>query len=63
MKRYPVIIFALVLFFAETPHILDTLGVIDSSSIGPIGLAAHTVSMLIFSVFIAFRIYGFLRRR
>jgi hypothetical protein len=60
--QFEMFLFALILFLAETPRILDTLlGVINVPSIEIIGLAVHTVSMVILSAFVAFRIYGFLK--
>jgi hypothetical protein len=56
-------IFGIVLFAAESPHILSTLGIIDVSSFEVDGLALHSVSMVILAGLVAYRIRGFLSRK
>jgi hypothetical protein len=56
-------IFAIVLFAAEGPHVLSTLGLINVSSFEVDGLALHSVSMVILAGLVAYRIRGFLSRK
>ena len=53
-------IFGIILFAAESPHVLSTLGLIDVSSFEVDGLALHSVSMVILAGLVAYRIRGFL---
>lgn len=55
------LVFALVLFAAEVPRILGTLGVIDVSAYQDFGLEVHSASMVVLAVFVAYRVYGFRR--
>jgi hypothetical protein len=56
-------IFGIVLFAAESPHILSSMGLIDVSSFEVDGLALHSVSMVILAGLVAYRIRGFLSRK
>jgi hypothetical protein len=56
-------IFGIILFAAESPHILSTLGLIDVSSFEVTGLALHSVPMVILAGLVAYRIQGFLNRK
>ena len=51
----------LVLFVAELPKILWTLGIADFSGIEEVGLEIHSLSMVLLSGFLAWKIYGFLK--
>lgn len=61
--QFQMFLFAAVLFTAEVPRILGTLGVIDVSSFEGVGLEIHSLSMVVLVCFAAFRIYGFLREK
>jgi hypothetical protein len=56
-------IFGIVLFAAESPHILSTMGLINVSSFEVDGLALHSVSMVILAGLVAYRIRGFIERK
>src|ERR1700676_4287714 len=60
--QFEMFLFMLVLAAAETPRILQTLGIIAG---GPffdqIGLEIHSVSMVILAAFVALRTYRFWR--
>ena len=51
----------LVLFVAEAPKILWTLGIADFSGLEVVGLEVHSLSMVLLSGFLAWKIYGFLK--
>ena len=51
----------LIVFAAEVPHILWETGAIDLGWIGDYGLEVHSVSMVLLAVFLAYRIWGFLK--
>ena len=59
--QFQMFLFGLILFISEVPKILGTLGLIDLASIEDIGLALHTVAMVPLSLFVAYRIYRFLK--
>ena len=56
-------IFGVILFAAESPHILSTMGLINVSSFEVDGLALHSVSMVILAGLVAYRIRGFIERK
>ncbi len=47
---------------SEIPRYMDTIGLLDLSSIRIYGLAVHTVSMVLFELFIVYRFLMFVRR-
>ena len=55
------LVFALVLFAAEVPRILGTLGFIDVTPYEDLGLEVHSASMVVLALFVAYRVYGFRR--
>ena len=60
--QFEMFLFMLVLAIAETPRILETLGLItEGHYYDLIGLEVHTVSMLVLAVFVALRTYKFWR--
>jgi hypothetical protein len=61
--QFEMFIFGIVLFAAESPHILSTLGLINISSFEVDGLALHSVSMVILAGLVAYRIRGFIERK
>jgi hypothetical protein len=56
-------IFGIVLFAAESPHILSTMGLINVTSFEVDGLALHSVSMVILAGLVAYGIRGFIERK
>ncbi|MBI3841223.1 MAG: hypothetical protein HY297_04630 [Thaumarchaeota archaeon] len=61
--QFQIFIVVLVLFAAELPRIIWTLGIVDLGDISSFGLELHSVSMVFLSAFLAYRIYGFLRTK
>jgi len=59
--QFEMFVFALVLFSAEVPRVLDTLGLIDASSYEDFGLEVHSASMVVLVAFVALRVYSFQR--
>lgn len=59
--QFEIFIFSLVLVFSEVPRILDTLRLLDVSSIADLGLGIHTVAMIILTLYVALRTYRFFR--
>jgi len=57
------LIFAVVLFAAEIPEILSTLGLVNLAPIQDIGEELHALSMVILSGFVVYRVYGFFRAK
>ncbi|QQG48850.1 MAG: hypothetical protein HY247_00570 [archaeon] len=53
----------LIIFAAELPRILWTIGIVDLSWLADYGLEVHSVSMVLLTGFLAYRIYGFLRAK
>ena len=61
--QFQMLPFAIVLFVAELPRILGTLGLVDLTNIEDIGLELHSISMVFLSAFLAYRIYGFFKSK
>jgi hypothetical protein len=59
--QFQMFLFALFLTASELPRILNTLGLISISSIEDTGLELHTVSMVVLTGFVGYRVYGFFR--
>ena len=59
--RFQLSLFMLVWVASEIPHVLQTLGLIDSTIYDTYGLAAHMTSMAIFAVFVGLRSANFAR--
>jgi len=59
--QFEMFLFTIVLVAAEIPHILDSLAMINLGALEAWGLPIHSVSMVILSVFVAYRTYGFFR--
>lgn len=59
--QFQMVLFAAVLFLAEVPRILGTLGVIGVSAFEEVGLEIHSASMVVLVGFAFYRIYGFLK--
>lgn len=60
--QFSLFIFALILFAAEVPHILITLGILPmSDQFETAGLALHTLSMGVLSAAISYRFYRRIR--
>ncbi len=53
----------LVLVIAEIPKILNDIGILNVSAIEDLGLTIHTFSMILLSLFIAFRATKYFRQR
>ncbi len=59
--QFEMFLFLLVLAMAEVPRVLYSMNVVDLGSMATYGLAIHSVSMVILSGFVAYRIFGFFR--
>ncbi len=59
--QFQMLLFVLILFAAEIPRILGSLGVVDVASVEDLGLAVHSVSMVVLVGFMAYRVYGFMK--
>jgi predicted membrane channel-forming protein YqfA (hemolysin III family) len=59
--QFEMFVVLLVLVLAEIPKILNSLAIINISSIETTGLIIHTVSMVFLSVFILLRAVKYLR--
>ena len=59
--QFEMFVFAIVLFAAEVPRVLGTLGLVDVNSYEDFGLEVHSVSMVVLVAFVAIRVYGFQR--
>jgi hypothetical protein len=59
--EFQVFIFSFVLFVAEVPRILQSLGLIELNSVQTVGLIVHASSMILLSAFLAQRIYSFMK--
>ena len=60
--QFEMFVVLLVLVLAEIPKILDSLAIINISSIETTGLIIHTVSMVFLSVFILIRASRYLKK-
>lgn len=58
-----ILLFAVVLFAAEVPEILSSLGIVNLTSIALLGGELHAASMTIIVVFVAHRFYDFLKAK
>jgi len=59
--QFQMFLFALILFISEVPRILRTLGFLNLKSIEDVGLTLHTIAMVPLSLFVAYRVYRFLK--
>lgn len=59
--QFEMFLFLLVLGVAEVPRVLSSINMIDLGGIVTYGMEAHSVSMVILSGFVAYRIYGFFK--
>lgn len=59
--QFEMLVFVIVLAAAEIPRTLYSLGVVDLDWLSTAGLAIHSLSMAILSIFVAYRIYGFFK--
>lgn len=57
--QFEMFLFSLVLVAAEVPRVLYSLHVIDIDALSTIGLEIHSVSMVIITGFVLFRVRGF----
>ena len=53
--RFQLSIFLLIWVLSEIPHILGTLGLIDTASYSDTGLYLHATSMAVFALFVGWR--------
>jgi len=61
--QFEILLFAIVLVVAEIPRTLYSLGLVDLDALSPAGLELHSVSMVILTLFVAYRTVGFFRGR
>ena len=59
--QFQIFVVTVVLFVAEVPKMLWTLGLADFTDIDVLGLEIHTLSMFLLVGFLAWKIYGFLK--
>jgi hypothetical protein len=60
--QFEMFVVLLVLLISETPKILSDLGLVDVSGLADAGLTIHTFSMILLSLFIAFRASRYFRQ-
>jgi uncharacterized membrane protein YidH (DUF202 family) len=60
--QFEMLLFAVVLFAAEIPMTLADLGWVNLSAIQDLGFELHSVSMVLLASFVAYRVYGFMKR-
>src|SRR5712691_6029891 len=53
--QFEMLLFTVILVAAEVPRTIYSLGLVDLSSLSPIGLELHSVSMVILTLFVAYR--------
>ena len=57
--QFEMFLFTVVLVAAEVPRILYSLGVVDLDPLSTIGLGIHSISMVVLTTFLVFRVRGF----
>lgn len=60
--QFQMLVVAVILFSAEIPRMLSTLGLLDLSSMEDLGLEIHSLSMVVLVGFVAYRTYGFMKK-
>ena len=61
--QFEMLVFVAVLAVAEIPRTLYSLDIIDLEALSDVGLELHSISMLVLSAFVGYRVYGFAKGR
>ncbi len=61
--QFEILLFTLILVAAEIPRTLYSLGLVNLDALSPAGLEIHSVSMVILTLFVAYRTVGFFKGR